>query len=281
MGGKAKAPPPPDYAAAARQQGAANIDTAIAEGVMNRPTTITPYGRSTWNQTGQFTTPGGYVVPQWEQRTDLTDLGQKSFDTQERVTNQLYGVGEAGLDRVGESFGTPMDYSGVQDLQDRTESAYMDRLDPQFNRDEESLRQRMANQGIALGSEAYGREMDQFGRAKTDARTQAIIAANQMRPQALQESLAIRNQPLNELNALLSSQQVNVPQFSGAPAAQVQAGNFQQAAQQQGQFDMNSYNQRQAAAGGMASGLFSLGGAALGGPMGASMGGMLGRQFGR
>jgi hypothetical protein len=256
-------PPPPDYAAAARAQGAANVDTAIAEGVMNRPTTITPYGRSTWVQTGTYNTPGGYEVPQWEQRTEMTDLGQRAFDTQQRVTDSLYSTGERGLNRVGQAFEQPMDYSGVQDLQNRTEQAYMARMNPQFERDEESLRQRMANQGIGLGSEAYAREMDQFGRARTDARQQAILAANQMRPQALQESLAIRNQPLNELNALLSSQQVSVPQFSGAPGASIAPAPIFNATQAGYGAQMQGYNAQQAQQGNMMSGLFGLGGSAL------------------
>lgn len=263
MGGKSSPPPAPDYAGAARAQGAANVDTAIAEGWMNRPTTITPYGRSTWTQTGTYRTPGGYEVPQFEQRTELTPLGQKAFDTQQRVTDSLYAVGEAGLGRVSDAFSKPMDYSGVQNLQDRTESAYLSRLEPQFARDEESIRQRLANQGIAVGSEAYSREMDQFNRARTDARQQAILAANQMRPQALQESLAIRNQPLNELNALLSSQQVNVPQFQGAPATSIQPAPIYNAVRDLYQSNLNAYNADAAQQGQMMSGLFGLGGSAL------------------
>jgi len=38
-----KAPPAPDYTGAARAQGAANKETAIVEGIMNRPDVYSPY----------------------------------------------------------------------------------------------------------------------------------------------------------------------------------------------------------------------------------------------
>lgn len=117
MGSKSSPPPPPDYVGAAQAQGAANVDTAIAQGVMNRPTTVNPYGRSTWIQTGTYMTPGGYNVPQWEQRTELTPLGQSAFNKQQRVTDQLYGIGEAGLGRVATTMGQQFSPTDIPDQQ--------------------------------------------------------------------------------------------------------------------------------------------------------------------
>ena len=61
----------------------------------------------------------------------------------------------------------------------RVEDAIMSRLDPKFDRDEEALRTRLANQGLRPGSEAFKREMDAMRRARTDARMQAILAGGQ------------------------------------------------------------------------------------------------------
>jgi len=47
-------PPPPDYAGAAREQGTANVNLAVAENRLNNPNIITPYG----TQTVTWDTPG-------------------------------------------------------------------------------------------------------------------------------------------------------------------------------------------------------------------------------
>ena len=41
-----KPPPAPDYAGAAREQGAANVETARVEGRMNRPDVFSPYDQT-------------------------------------------------------------------------------------------------------------------------------------------------------------------------------------------------------------------------------------------
>ena len=58
------APPAPDYAAAARSQGAANLETARAQGRMSNPNIITPYGTQTvsWGNQRQGT-PQQAVAP--------------------------------------------------------------------------------------------------------------------------------------------------------------------------------------------------------------------------
>ena len=65
--------------------------------------------------------------------------------------------------------------------QDRAnvEAALMSRLNPQMAQDRASLENRLRQQGITPGSSAWDREMDQIGRAQTDARMQAILAGGQ------------------------------------------------------------------------------------------------------
>lgn len=61
----------------------------------------------------------------------------------------------------------------------RVEDAINTRLNSQFDRDEDALRTRLANQGISAGSEAYMREMEDFNRAKSDSRIGAVLAGGQ------------------------------------------------------------------------------------------------------
>lgn len=51
------------------------------------------------------------------------------------------------------------------------------RLDPQFKQGQDDLTARLANQGIAVGSDAFNREQDNFNRARTDAYNDANYRA--------------------------------------------------------------------------------------------------------
>jgi hypothetical protein len=53
------------------------------------------------------------------------------------------------------------------------QDALFSRMNPSLARDDEALRTRLANQGIALGSSAYNREMDLAGQRANDMRLQA------------------------------------------------------------------------------------------------------------
>jgi hypothetical protein len=133
----------------------------------------------------------------------------------------------------------------------RQEEALMARLNPQLDRDRASLETRLANQGVVSGSEAHKQAFDAFGRQSNDARMQAILSAGQeqnrlydleqrrvgqaneaiqgdyantmssdqaqqtLRQQALQEAMALRNQPLSELAQLLHGSSPTIPQFQG------------------------------------------------------------------
>ena len=272
IGGKSKPSPPPDYAGAARTQGASNVQTAIAQSILDRPAEITPYGSRTWTQTGSTSVPSSdpslnpVDVPLYTSNVDLTPLGRERFNQQERITGSLGDIAESGINRVASAFGRPFSADSSTELQNRAEEAYMARLNPQFARDEESLRQRLANQGLAPGSEAYANEMDTFNRARNDARSEAVLKAFQTRPQALQEELAIRNIPLNELNALVSSSQVTVPQFGQFGTGTIGQSPIMQGAQLAGQAEKDRYNLEQAQNNSLMGGLFSLGGAALSSP---------------
>jgi hypothetical protein len=97
----------------------------------------------------------------------------------------------------------------------------------------------------------------------------------QRRKDAIAELLMGRQTPLNEINALMSGSQVSNP-FAVPGAAQnanVAPAPLFGAAQAQYGADMNRYNAEAAQNSAMMSGLFSLGGAAMGSPwLGSAMG---------
>lgn len=161
-----------------------------------------------------YSGPGGY----W----DITPGTSGRMVTSERTGN----------DRLQDW--TSMGTEDYEESRKRVEEALFSRLEPQLQRDRDALESRLANQGIGLGSEIYGRGVDEFTRQSTDARMQAILAGgqeqsrlfgmdmsragfnNNLRLTQFQEALARRNQPLNEISALLSGSQIGMPQFMGA-----------------------------------------------------------------
>lgn len=102
-----------------------------------------------------------------------------------------------------------------------------------------------------------------------------------IRAQGLNELYQAQQAPLNNLNALLGGMQVQNPNFQGY-ASQGNAGgvDYLGAGQSQYQAAMNAFNAQQQARANSTSGLLGLvgtiGGAALGGPLGASAGGFMG-----
>ena len=81
--------------------------------------------------------------------------------------------------------------------------AIMSRVNPQLNMQEESLRTRLANEGVNPGSEAWNNEMRQFGQQKNDAVTQAGLQGINL---GMQQSQTGFGQGLQNRN-LVSSEQ--------------------------------------------------------------------------
>jgi hypothetical protein len=172
-----------------------------------------------------------------------------------------------GLDAVGKSL---QNLPSMDQLPQRqfnpgqtAQDAIMARQMPILNQQHDRLDNQLANQGIALGSDAYKYAQDQFGRQVNDATSQAALqgidAGQQARQQALQEQNYYANQPLNILNALRTGSQVQNPTFGATPGG----ANYTGAAQNQYQAGLAATNVSNANNAGMWNGLMNIGGAAL------------------
>lgn len=184
------------------------------------------------------------------------------------------------------------DYGDTATLRNRMEDNLYNRatsrLDPQWNNRQSDLRTQLYNMGAKEGDPAYNRAMQEFGRDRNDAYQQAQYGAvagggveqaneigmggqiqgqqqqasaydTQLRQQAIAEELQRRGTNLNEMNAIISGQQVGVPsmpQFNTAQASQpVQALN---AAQMTGQSNLDKFNAQNAQQQGLMSGIGSM-----------------------
>lgn len=108
---------------------------------------------------------------------------------------------------------------------------------------------------------------------------QGATFGNQASAQQLQQILALRNQPINEITALMNGGQVSMPQFAGYNAPQIAGSSIGQniyntSAIQQQQYQ-SQVQQQQAQQSAALSGLFGLGSSALLGGLGG-MGGFSG-----
>lgn len=203
-GEKKNAPAPPDYMALVDKQAAASQQAVDRQTQANRPNQSTDNASSSWSQS-----PDG----KWSQQL--------------RLNGPLGDANKALQGQAASALSTPLDYSGLQSLNTGADardqaitSAYgqaTSRLDPRFAQQEDALRTRLLNQGLAEGSQAYNQAFGQFGRDKNDAYSSAMNGAigqgtsagsaifNQSlagRQQGMSELLRQRQQPLSELQQM-------------------------------------------------------------------------------
>lgn len=136
------------------------------------------------------------------------------------------------------------------------------RLDPMVAQRDEDLRTRLANQGIKAGSAAYSQEQDTFNQGTNDAYNQLLLTGRQ---QAVQEALTERNQPINEITALMGGSQVGTPQFAaGTNQPSLPTVDYAGMVDQNYQNQLGAYNTQMQQRQGILGGLFGLGGKLIG-----------------
>lgn len=292
--GKPKAPAAPDYAAAATAQGLANSSAAVNQQQLNQVNQVTPDGSINYSTNGYTTGPDGTQIPNRTATTTLSAGQQKLYDQNMGISSGLNDLAAQGLDYVGKSANTPFDLSNTplhtqaqtpemfNKARDETTAALMSRLRPELDRTQSMLDTKLANQGITQGSEAYNNAQKLNAYAQNDAQMQVLLAgnaeqnvgfqqglasdqfANQTAAQNLQQQIALRNQPLNTLNALRTGNQASVPQFQvSGQNNSIDAAPVFEAAQSQYQSALDAYKTSMAGYSSMLSGLGSLGGAAI------------------
>ena len=373
-------PPAPDYAGAAAAQGAANVETARLQGRINNPNIIGPLGGQTVTfgsndqpTVTQTLTPASQATLDAQQRVQraLAGLGEQGIGTAQTVLRKAFNPNLAGLQTsigdvgqisqspnlagYGSASGGPAagEYGTAQGSLDTSkvaampvnagmtgQQAIMNRLAPQLERADASTRQRLINQGLVPGGEAYENAMISQNQQKNDLLSQAAlqgigldtaanaqgfgqaVQANQIgnqainqnfaqgqsanatqnqalaqnqqtalaqqqaanvaqnqqynqllqggqfgntaQQQSLQQQLALRNQPLNEIAGLMSGSQIQMPQFQGYQGANVAGTPIMQGAMAQGQAAMDQYGIQSANANAQNAGLYGMLGTAGG-----------------
>lgn len=289
-----KAPPPPDPYRTASAQSGANRDAAISGALINNYDEDSPFGSLRYKQTGfnYYTDSQGrrVAVPKFHRSVSLSPDQQAIYDKKQAAGKNMADLAVSQSAKLNQLLNKPFnpqklpervnmntlnkDYS--EDRR-RIEDAMLSRYNRMHNQQASQMENKLLNQGLTPGSSAWNEQMDQLGRQQTDARMQAILAGgqeqsrlnqldfqranyqNQLRQQALSEAFALRNQPINEITALMSGAQLRAPQFAGAHRQNIGAANIGNYINNAYQGRLNAYQQKMANHQAMMSGLFQLG----------------------
>jgi hypothetical protein len=260
------APTPPDPKATADAQAGLNQSTATTQQLLNMTNQVGPDGSLTYNQTGNNSFVGAdgktTTVPQFTATTTLSPAQQQIADLLNQTKTNLGQIGVDQSSKIGSLLGTNVNLNtATEDKIDQLGSA---RLDPQFAKSEDALRTKLVNQGLQPGSAAWNAEMTNFSQGKNDAYNQLYLSG---RAQGSQEALTERNQPINEISALMSGSQVSQPNFASTPQTSVGGVDYTGAVNNnynaQNQQYQAQLGQQNAAMGGMFGMAGTLGGAAI------------------
>lgn len=227
-----------------------------------------------------FQPEGDPLIPTVTQ--ELNPESQKLYEQEQRIDAELGNIGESQIGNIGSMMGTPFDVEGLPDPAvagqqgwDNAYQAQIQRNQPFQERAREQTVNRLSNQGIYEGSEAFDNAMLDLGRQENDfnlaaqnnstAQQQAMFGMDEKsRQNAISQQAYLRQLPLNELNSLLSGTQIQNPQFQAYQGQQIAPPPIFNAAQAQYQASLDQTNASNAAAGGLTSGLFGLGSAGIG-----------------
>lgn len=250
-----KAPDPKETAAA---QSGMNRDTAQTQQLTNMIDQITPEGSIKYGQTGTnsfIDSTGNRVeIPMFTATQEYSPENQKLFDLSKLTQLNIGQIGNDQSRRIGELLSSPIDLSN-EAVEGRLFDLGRRRLDPVFAQRDNDLRTKLTNQGIREGSAAWDSAFTRENEASNDAYNQLALTG---RAQSVQEILAGRNQPINEISALLSGSQVSQPNFVSAPQTQVAGVNYGQMVSDKYNADMQAYNSQVSSQNAMMGGLFGL-----------------------
>lgn len=236
-----------------------NRDTAITQQQLNMTNQYNPWGSVEYQQTGTegFTDSQGNWVetPTYSQTTTLTPEQQAIFDQTQAAEGNLAGIANEQSAFLKDYLNEPFEFNN-SDAEQWAYDLASPRIMQQQGQNEATLRTTLANKGIREGSAAWDAEMSRLTNANTDQLNQLALTG---RSQAFGEALAQRNQPLNEITALLSGSQVSNPaQMSGAtPQTSVGGVDYTGLVNQQYQSEVANYQNQMG-------GLFGMGSSLLG-----------------
>ena len=238
----------PNYQQVQQQQASADSETTQQQSQLNNPNQVNPFGTqtTTYDATGtptvtQALTPDSQsaLTAQQETQKRLAESGAAAAKRYQDMISQPFNPNLAGIQTSFDQGGNIMSDPNFDRRQARTnldlsnvakmpvnagmtgQQAIMSRLDPQLQRMDEQARQRLANQGLTYGGEAYNRAMGDVNQGRNDLLSQAALqginldmSANQQGYNQALSSGGFYNQGIgqNKESALARQQAMNQSQ---------------------------------------------------------------------
>lgn len=201
-----------------------NRDTALSQNMINMVSQNNPWGSVAYSPNGSssFVDSQGktVTVPQYTQTTTLSPEQQGIFNKTQQAQTNIAGIASDQSAKLGEYLDKPFTFDN-HDAENWAYDLGQQRIAPQQAKNEEMLRSRLVNAGLRPGTQAWDSEMQRLTMANTDQNNQLALNG---RAQGFSEALAKRNQPINEITALLSGSQVSNPAQMSGPTPQAQVG---------------------------------------------------------
>ena len=211
-----KAPKSPDPVATANAQASMNRDTAITQFGLNATNQINPTGSVTYQQIGKWEDG----TPRYQQTTSYNPDQQAIFDASTAAQGNLANLARDQSSFLQNYMAEPFEFTNG-DAEQWAYDLASPRILQQQGQADAKLRTTLANKGIREGSAAWDAEMARMTNANTDQMNQLALTG---RGQAFSEALARRNQPLNEITALMSGSQVSNPAAMSTATPQSSVG---------------------------------------------------------
>lgn len=229
MDGKSSGVNIPDVNEMIDAQSWANRKTALQNAQLANVNSSSPYGSVTYEATpGSKTIKiGGVEYPtSYTETTTLSPEQQQIYDNMSALYGSKSDLANTLLGNYSDTLGTPLDMSGLDSITGSLDSmdingltdSVISRIQPTIDANRAALENKLANQGIEVGSEAYTNAMRNFDSSVNDQYTSASMqAANEqsrllgLRNQGMSELLTSRQEPLNELASLISGVGVTNP----------------------------------------------------------------------
>lgn len=254
-GGSNSQPAPPDPVKTAQAQTATNIETAIAQSQLNNVNQVTPYGNLTYEQTGT----GQNGVPIYTATQTLSPEQQAILDQSQAAELGLATTANNQIASVGETLSDPFSYQTGE--HEAWASGLYDNLNSDsINRQREDVSSRLINQGLAPGSEAYDRAMQNVYEAENSSRDRFMLESYQT---GMGQAQNERNQSINELSVLLNGGQVTQPNFVNTTPTNIPTVDYAGLVNQNYSNQLANYNQQQADQQNLIGGLFGLAGSGI------------------
>lgn len=254
------APEPTDPKETSAASTGTNVATAIANAYLGNITEFGPDGSTRVERTGMEQiydpyTKKTYDVPTFTRSTTLSPEQQAIKDQQDQAKLNLSSLANDQSSFLQDYMSKPFSYDTGE--HEKWAMGLFDSLnDDKEARRMAGLQTQLANSGVKLGSDAYGRAIESQEKASQDARNQFLLDSYRT---GFSTAQASRNQPINEITALMSGGQVSQPSFMGANMPTIpttdNAGIIANYDQQQ----LAAWQAKQAAMSNLLGGLFSFG----------------------